>query len=254
MNRLSVFITTLNNAATLERCLASVAWAEDLVVLDSGSSDATREIAERYGARVSIEPFKGYGAQKRAALALTRHDWVLLLDADEALTSGAVDAIQQVLAAPAAAGYTLVRIEQMFWTFAGPRTRHNRYLRLFDKRRGSIDDAPIHAAPKVDGLVYALDAAFVHFGEPSISTKVSKLNAYSDGVSAVRRARPWRMALRPLMSFLRAWLFKRHLFNGWAGFIHSVEMAHYDFLKEAKAFERTQTPTAAPTTHVAPPR
>ena len=86
---LSVVVTTFNNAATLERCLASVAWADDIVVLDSGSTDATLEIAAKYKARIFSEPFKGYAAQKQSAIDKAAHDWVLLLDADEALTEAA---------------------------------------------------------------------------------------------------------------------------------------------------------------------
>ena len=72
---LSVVVTTLDNAATLERCLASVAWADEIVVLDSGSRDATADIAARHGARFSVQPFQGYSAQKQAAIDLARHDW-----------------------------------------------------------------------------------------------------------------------------------------------------------------------------------
>ena len=85
---LSVVVTTFNNAATLERCLASVAFADDRAVLDSGSTDATSDIARRFGARVAVEPFRGYSAQKQSAIDRAKHDWVLLLDSDEALPTG----------------------------------------------------------------------------------------------------------------------------------------------------------------------
>lgn len=244
--KLSVFITTLNNEDTLARCLASVRWADEIVVLDSFSNDTTLAIAQSFGARIFQEPFKGYGAQKRSALQKTTHQWVLLLDADEALTPLAAAVIRAQLLDPKAKGYALPRVEQMFWTFAGAGTRHNFFLRLFDKTHGEIDDTPIHAAPKVNGRVEKISAPFVHFGEPTIAKKIDKLNAYSSGLASARRARPWRMLLRPPLSFFRQYVFKRQFLNGWAGFIHSISMAFYDFLKEAKAFERTRTATPAP--------
>src|SRR5205085_4470358 len=114
---LSAVVTTFNNAATLERCLASVAFADDLVVLDSGSTDATVEIATKYKARIFTEPFKDYSAQKQSAIDKAQHDWVLLLDADEALTAAAPPVIQAALQSPRVAGFRLPRREQMFWTF-----------------------------------------------------------------------------------------------------------------------------------------
>jgi glycosyltransferase involved in cell wall biosynthesis len=244
--KLSVFITTLNNESTLARCLGSVHWADEIVLLDSFSTDGTLKIAQTFGARIFQESFKGYGAQKRSALEKTTHQWVLLLDADEALTPLATSAIRARLANPQANGYALPRVEQMFWTFAASGTRHNFFLRLFDKTHGEIDDLPIHAAPKVRGRVEKLNAPFVHFGEPSIARKIEKLNAYSSGLASARRARPWRMLLRPPLSFFRHYVFKRQFLNGWAGLIHSCSMAFYDFLKEAKAYERTRDPTPAP--------
>ena len=86
--QLSVFVTTFNNGRTLAACLESVRWADEIVVLDSFSADDTLAIARRHGARISQHEFLGYGAQKRLALAATAHDWVLLLDADEALRIG----------------------------------------------------------------------------------------------------------------------------------------------------------------------
>lgn len=239
---LSVFVTTFNNAATLPACLASVAFAAEIVVLDSGSSDDTQAIARAHGAQVFVEPLKGYGPQKQSALDKTTHDWVLLLDADEELTPEAAEEIQRVLADPQAAGYSLPRREWMFWRWPHPATRLNHFLRLFDKRRGRIGDDPVHAAPKVDGAVQRLHAAFLHHGERDLHTKIDKLNHYSSGLLADLRPgkQRWllpRMLLYPPFVFLRHYLFKRQFLNGSAGFIASASMAWYAFLKSAKRLE-----------------
>jgi len=240
---LSLVVTTLNNAATLERCLASVPFADDIVVLDSGSTDATLEIAAKYKARIFSEPFKGYAAQKQSALDKATHAWALLLDADEALTEQAAPVIEAALDAPDCAGFRLPRREQMFWTFQHRASWTNAHLRLFDRRRGRMNDVPVHAAPEVDGPVRTLrGAVLLHYGEPDIRTKVEKINAYSTGLVAdkLRRRQRFlglRMALYPPVFFLRQYLFKRYFLNGWAGFISAATGAFYVFLKYAKVYE-----------------
>ncbi|HQC72460.1 MAG TPA: glycosyltransferase family 2 protein [Candidatus Competibacteraceae bacterium] len=244
--RLSVFITTYNNARTLAACLESVKWADEIVVLDSFSSDETLDIAQRYGARLLQQAFMGYGPQKRQAMAATTHDWVLLLDADEALSPALQAEVRELLArVPAADGYEMPRQEQMFWRMYNPATRMNYYLRLFDKRKGSIDDMPIHAAPRVQGRIDRLRAVFYHYGETDIHTKVEKVNAYSTGLVAdkLKKQRwgiPLIMLLYPPLFFVRSYLFKRNFLNGWAGFINSVIAAFYVFLKYAKLYEHYQ--------------
>ena len=241
--RLSAAVTTFNNGATLERCLASVAWADDLVVLDSGSSDATLEIATRYRARIFSEPFRDYAPQKQSAIDKAAHDWVLLLDADEELTAPARALIERALEAPACAGFRLPRREQMFWTFQHARSWTNAHLRLFDRRRGGMNAVPVHAAPEVAGPVRTLlGAILLHHGEPDIRTKVDKVNAYSSGLVADKLRRRQRcigarMLFYPPVFFVRQYIFKRYFLSGWAGFISAATGAFYVFLKYAKVYE-----------------
>ena len=240
---LSLVVTTLNNAATLERCLSSATFADDIVVLDSGSADATLDIAKKYGARIFVEPFKGYSEQKQSALDKANHDWVLLLDADEALSDPAKAVIEDALIDPHEAGFRLPRREQMFWTFQHDYSRINQHLRLFNRRRGAMNNVPVHAAPEVNGPVRSLRRAVMfHFGEPDIRTKVDKINAYSTGLVAdkLRKRRRFiglRMVCYPPLFFLRQYIVKRYFLNGWAGFISSVSGAFYVFLKYAKVYE-----------------
>jgi glycosyltransferase involved in cell wall biosynthesis len=240
---LSVVVTTLDNAATLDRCLAGVAWADEIVILDSGSTDATLDIAKKYDARTFSEPFRGYSAQKQAAIDAASHDWVLLLDADEALGEGARVVIERALSNPAVVGYRLPRREQMFWTFQHRWSWTNAHLRLIDRRRCRMNDVPVHAAPETDGPTRTLRGAdFVHFGEPDIETKVAKINAYSTGlvVDKLRRRQRFlgvRMLFYPPVFFVRQYFFKRYFLNGWAGFISAATGAFYVFLKYAKVYE-----------------
>lgn len=243
MPALSAIVTTLDNARTLDACLASVAFADEVLVLDSGSGDETLAIARDRGARIEHQAFLGYGPQKQRAAELAAHDWILLLDADEALSPQAQDEIRALMAAgPIAAGYTLPRREQRFWKMSHPGVRHNRFLRLYDRRRGRLGNDPVHAAPRVEGPVGRLRGELLHFGETSVRVKLAKVAAYAAGMVPAKRAgrgraRPWMMLVYPPFAFFRAYVLKRLFLDGWAGFIAAVVMAQYAFLKHALWFE-----------------
>ena len=240
--RLSGVVTTLNNAATLEACLSSLSFCDELVLLDSGSDDATLEIARRHGARIESQPFAGYGPQKQAAVDLARGEWVLLLDADEHLADAGRIAIERELAAPRADGYRLPRQEWLFWRWPHAGTRANWQLRLFRKARGRMNMVPVHAAPEVEGRVLDLDAPFRHYGEPRLADRVDKVNRYSTGLVEHKRGkRPRFIGLRllfyPGVAFLKLYLGKRYFLNGWAGFFAAKTQSFYAFLKYAKLLE-----------------
>lgn len=240
---LSVVVITFNNADTLERCLAAVDWADEIVVLDSGSTDATVDIAARHRARVATHPFDDYGPQKQRAIDSATHDWILNLDADEVLSPGTREVIEQALVAPRVAGFRLPRRERMFWSVQHPMSWRNGHLRLFDRRRARMNDVPVHAAVEVDGPVQTLlRADFVNDGDADIAARVEKINRYSSGMVAHKLARGQRfvgvrMVVYPPLFFLRQYLLKRYFLSGWAGFVSSVTGAFYVFLKYAKLYE-----------------
>jgi glycosyltransferase involved in cell wall biosynthesis len=240
---LSVVLITFNNADTLDACLRQVDWADEIVVLDSGSSDDTVAIAHRHGARVATHPFDDYGPQKQRAIELACHDWILNLDADEILSPGTRAVIERALAGPRHAGFRLPRRERMFWTVQHRWSHRNGHLRLFDRRRGGMNDVDVHAAVEVRGPVKTLRGAdFVNDGDGDIATRVAKINRYTSGMVAYKLRRRQRftglrMVVYPPLFFLRQYLVKRYFLNGWAGFIASVTGAFYAFLKYAKLHE-----------------
>jgi glycosyltransferase involved in cell wall biosynthesis len=247
---LSVVVTAYNSAATLEACLGSVDWADELVLLDSGSTDATVAIAQRHGARVHTQPFAGYSAQKQAAIDLARHRWVLLLDSDEALPPSAAAPVQRALEAPACAGYELWRREWVFWRWQSPRARLNHYVRLFDRTRARMSGHSVHESVCVDGPVRTLDVVLDHYGEPDIAGRVDKANRYSSLQAAGEAHRrrgglAWRMVAYPTVAFLRYYLLRGHWRAGWAGFIAARVHAFYAFLKYAKLHEARVRATRA---------
>ncbi|MDI3263242.1 MAG: glycosyltransferase family 2 protein [Fulvimonas sp.] len=240
---LSVVVITFNNADTLDACLAAVDWAEEIVVLDSGSTDDTLAIARRHGARVAVHPFDDYGPQKQRAIDMATHDWILNLDADEILSPGTRAVIERALIAPRHAGFRLPRRERMFWTVQHRLSARNGHLRLFDRRRARMNDVEVHASVVADGPVKTLRAAdFVNAGDADIASRVEKINRYSSGLVAhkLRRGQRFtglRMVCYPPLFFLRQYFLKRYFLNGWAGFIASVTGAFYVFLKYAKLHE-----------------
>ena len=248
--RVSGVVTTLDNAATLDACLSSLRFCDEIVLLDSGSADATLEIAQRHGARIASQPFAGYGPQKQAAIGLASGEWILLLDADERLTDEGRAAIERELAAPRADGYRLPRQEWLFWRWPHAGTRANWQLRLFRRARGRMNEVPVHAAPEVEGRVLDLDAPFRHYGEPRLADRVDKVNRYSSGLVGHKRGkRPRFIALRllfyPGVAFLKLYLGKRYFLNGWAGFFAAKTQSFYAFLKYAKVLEAQRQDAAA---------
>lgn len=239
---LSVVVTSFNSAATLDACLRGVRWADEIVVLDSGSTDATVAIATHYGARVRVQPFAGYSAQKQAAIDLASHRWILLLDSDESLDEAAAVPLQRALCGPTHAAYQLWRREWQFWRWQSRHARLNHYVRLFDRRHARMSGHAVHEEVRVDGTVGVLDVVIDHHGERDIAGRVAKADRYSSlqlGDLARRRVR-WlrlRMVAYPAVAFLRFYLLRGHWRSGWAGFIAARIHAFYAFLKYAKLYE-----------------
>jgi glycosyltransferase involved in cell wall biosynthesis len=246
MEPLSVFVTTFNNASSLAGCLESVKWADEILLLDSFSTDDTLDVARRYGCTIHQHRFMGFGPQKQMALELTRHRWVLLLDADEMLSAELQQEIRDLMArGPSADGYALRRHEQHYWRMSSFRVRPDYFLRLFDKTKGRFTEKRVHAAPTVTGDVARLRHHFLHFGMPTVHSKVRKINDYSSGlvqdkVTRGKKGNPWMMVFYPPLYFVRQYLVERQVANGWVGFIGSGISAFYVFLKYAKLYEHYQ--------------
>jgi glycosyltransferase involved in cell wall biosynthesis len=246
MEPLSVCVTTFNNDRTLRSCLESVKWADEIVLVDSFSTDKTLEIAKSFNSRLLQHAFMGYGKQKQMAIDAASNRWALLLDADEALSPELQNEIQELMRkGPEADGYELPRLEQLFWRMNNPKTRLNYFLRLFDRSKCRMSEMPVHAAPKLSGKVERVEGVFYHYGEIDIHTKVEKINGYSTGLVADKLAKgktanPWILVFYPPVYFLRSYFFKRNFLNGWAGFITSITGSFYVFLKYAKLYEHYQ--------------
>jgi glycosyltransferase involved in cell wall biosynthesis len=238
--KLTVTIITRNEAAHIEACLASVAWADDRLVVDCGSSDETVALAERSGARVIVHEWPGYAAQKNFAASEAEFDWVLSVDADERVTPELAHEIRSTLAAPDAAGYRMPRVTWHLgrW-FRTTDWYPDAQLRLYDRRRARWKARRVHESVEVNGPVRALRQELQHFAYRDIGHHLATMDRYTtlaaaDMFEAGRRAGLFDLVCHPPAAFLRNYLLRRGILSGIPGLIVSAMNAHYVFLKFAK--------------------
>jgi len=242
---LSVAIITKNEAVNLPGCLESVAFAAQIVVVDSGSDDGTLDIARRFGCEVFSEPWKGFGAQKQAAIDRCREPWVLVLDADERIPAETEAAIRAVVSAGegAAPGYSFPRKN----FFQGRWIRHmgwwpDRITRLFRRGMGRMTDVPVHEAVTVAGQVIALESPIEHCTEGRLSEVLKKIDKYStlaaeEAFREGRRSSVWGALARAELTFLQNYILRRGFLDGRQGLVLSVTDAVNKFFKYAKLSE-----------------
>lgn len=245
---LSVTLITLNEERNIARALESVRWADDLVVVDSGSQDRTVEIAKKMGARVFHQPWKGYGQQKNIAQDHALHDWVLNLDADEAVPPELAQEIQALLAGkPRYDAYELPRLS----TYLGRQIFHggwypNHLVRLGRRSQGRWTEPAVHEAWTFKGGVGRLQSPLHHFPFRDIHDQVETNLRFSRLGSEELRKRGFRVSLGKLLwkhigKFIETYFLKRGFRDGMAGFIISVNAAHSMFLKIALFYDPSFT-------------
>lgn len=236
LSGLSACIITLNEADRIAACLASLAFCDECIVVDSGSTDGTRELAAGLGARVIEHPFAGFRSQKDFAVQQARHDWVLCLDADERVT---LPLRASIVAArdtgfSNAAGYRFARATDYFGAFLRHGNAYpDRVLRLFDRRRGGWHAGrEIHEHAVVDGPVALLPGELAHFAYRSLDDQLRRYRNYATAMAADmhahgRRARATNLLLNPAWRFLRGYLLRGGFRDGWRGFLFACMEADY---------------------------
>ncbi len=238
----SVAIITKNEEKNLADCLKSISFADDIVVVDSGSTDRTVEIAGEFGCRVFIEEWKGYGPQKNSAVDKCRHEWVIILDADERLPEITKNSIMNALKCPRAAAYRLRRKNYLH----GKWMRHSGYwpdlqIRLVNRGRGTYQGA-IHEKWVTDGPIEALDAWIDHYAFSNYSDMLNTLNHYSTVIAGAlynsgRRANALSPFYHGLGMFLKIYFLKSGFLDGFDGFVTALLKGGGSFFKYAKLLE-----------------
>ena len=243
MNALSAVVITLNAERGLEDCLRSVAFADDILVVDSGSTDRTLAIAAGCGARIIHQEWLGYGAQKSFAADRAEHDWILSIDADEQVTDELRQAIVALLREPRRCAYRMPRRNR----FMGRWLRHGEgypdySVRLFDRRQARWSDDPVHekvVCPSAPGL---LRGDLLHASEEGLADYIRKQNGYTTLQAralyqAGTRSTVSRTVFSPCLRFFKFYFFRLGFLDGLPGFVHIAIGCFNSFLKYAKLRE-----------------
>ena len=241
---LSVFIITLNEERNIAACLESVCWADEIVVVDSGSRDKTLEICRHFGCRIFQQPWLGYGAQKNFALDKCSHQWVLSLDADERLTPELQAEIRQLLRqSPACDGYELNR--QNF--FLGRWIKHGGWypdylVRLFRRGAGRFEERLVHESVRLQSRPGRLKHHLRHYTYRSLNDYLQRMQRYCE-LGARQMAREGRRAAytdllgHPLGTFFKMYLLKQGFRDGYHGLLLAGLYSFYSFVKYARLWE-----------------
>ncbi len=233
--RISACIIAFNEADRIGDCLASLDFCDEIVVVDSGSTDDTRAICEAAGARVLVRPFDGFRSQKQFAVDQATHDRVLCLDADERVSPALRAAIlaERDRGFPAA-GYRFARLSEYFGRFLRRGNAYpDRVMRLFDRRRGGWrGDREIHEAASVDGAVVTLSGDLIHYPYRSLMQQLQKTERYARMMAEHEFARGKRaslakLVLSPAWRFWRGYVFRLGFLEGWHGLVYAYVRANY---------------------------
>jgi glycosyltransferase involved in cell wall biosynthesis len=244
---ISLLVLTYNEAANIARCLDSVPFAQEKLVIDCGSTDATVQIARAHGARVVQQPWLGFGLQRRAASALAGHPWILFLDADEWLSSELAGELEQRLPQLLQSACSGAYLRRSAW-FMGARMRWYRPLarerieRLYHRERAQWTDAPVHEALRFAGAAIELKAPLLHAYTPSLTQRLLKDLYYAElrareWNARGRRPRLWFVPLVFLATFFKDYVLRLGALDGARGYIAAHLAASYAVYKRLRCYE-----------------
>jgi len=243
---ISVFIITKNEEEHIEKTLKSVSLFDEVILVDSGSTDSTLDIAKRYGAKIYTHSWQGYAKQKQYAMSLCSNEWVLNLDGDEQVNPSLINAFKEIIEQDKADSVRFWRndifIDKPLSTWSKKPNNH----RLYKRSKSFFDDSRLaHESATVNGKEIFINETFDHFGYGSIETLTTKNNNYSSLKANEKFAKGKRysnvklITIFPLV-FIKEYFFQRKIFSGKRGFILAIMGAYYAFIKEAKLFENHQ--------------
>jgi glycosyltransferase involved in cell wall biosynthesis len=242
--RVTVTIITLDEAAHIADAIDSAAWADEIIVVDSGSVDETLAIARARGARTDMRAWTGYVDQKNYAASLATHDWIFSLDADERIPPTLASEIRALLATePPRAGYRVPRVTFHLGRWVRTTDFYPDYqTRLYDRRKGRWQGRYVHESVTVDGETGQLTNELQHYSYRDLSDHLDRINAYTTLAArqmheSGRRARAVDLLVHPPAAFLRNYILRRGFLDGTAGLTLSMVNAYSVLLKFAKLWE-----------------
>ena len=246
--KLTVTVITYNESKHIAAALDSVAWADEIIVVDSGSTDGTADIAAARGARVIVREWPGYSTQKNFAADQASHEWVLSMDADERVTPALAAEIRALMTkGPEVRGYRIRRVSHYLGQWIRTTDWFPDYqLRLYDRRAGRWNGLKIHESFRLtDAVAGTLREELEHYAYRDVTHHVAKINHYTtlivdQWMEEGRRASALDVLLHPLAACLRNYIARGGIRQGAAGLIVSTLNSYYVFLKFAKLWERQQ--------------
>ncbi|MGB9495663.1 MAG: glycosyltransferase family 2 protein [Azonexus sp.] len=247
---LSVAIITLNAATQLAACLESVRFADEIVVVDSGSDDGTQALAERHGARVIAQDWLGFGPQKQFAVEQASQDWVLCLDADERVTPALQASIENALKSPSTTAFRFARRNRFLGRYLGHGEGYPDWsLRLFDRRQARWSNDAVHEKVETQCSVGELAGDLLHDSAESLASYLNKQNRYTTlaadmALAEGKRASFGRIAFSPLVRFIKFYFIRQGFRDGLPGLIHIVIGCFNSFMKYSKMLERQNSDAA----------
>jgi glycosyltransferase involved in cell wall biosynthesis len=247
----SVTIITLNEADHIADAIRSASWADEVIVVDSGSTDGTIDLARQAGARVECRTWTGWIDQKNFAAGLAANDWIFSLDADERITPALAEEVRATLRAePAARGYRIPRVTFHLGKWIRTTDFYPDFqTRLYDRRAARWQGGYVHESVTVDGPSGQLTQELQHYSYRDLADHLDRINRYSSLAARTmfetgRRAGFADILLHPPAAFLRNYLLRRGFLDGTAGLTISAINAYWVLLKFAKLWELQSTPKA----------
>ena len=227
MEKISAILITLNEEKNLEACLDGIRWVDEIVVVDCGSRDGTKEIALRYTEKFHYRAWDSFSRQKAHALSLASNEWILSLDADERVTKALAEEMRKAAGNEAFDGYFLKRDNYFLGKLmTGGGWQHDRQMRLFRKSKAKVTDRLVHEGFEIDGPVGGLSNPLLHFTYPSISAAFKKMNEYTSleaiEYAASRKSSGGAVVLHSLSAFLRCYVSRRGYRDGAHGLVLSL--------------------------------
>lgn len=245
-------VLTKNEGALVGRCLDGLRWADEILVLDSGSTDATREIAAQRGAVVHEQSWLGWVDQHRASVELARNDWIFVVDADEIVTPELAESILAAMrsAPDARDGYVVERRDELFGKLMPNmrrRSKQSTFVRLFNRQHSNFrKDELIHEGISCPGRYLPLDGTLLHWRNVTFTAQMLKdlENAELEAEQMARQGKrvgPLQLIGKPLARFCWCYVVKRACLHGTVGLVYSLMIAHAEFLRSTRLWERQHT-------------
>lgn len=240
--KISATIITYNEERNIARAIESLRCCDEIVVVDSGSSDRTVELATNLGARVIESPWPGYAKQKNVAADRAAHDWILSLDADEALSEGLEAEIWQIKKnGPKFDAYVMPRLAKYLGTWIFHSGWYpDKKVRLYHRDKAQWTGEYVHESVEVGGTIGHLEGRILHYTCDSLSEHLRTLDRYTtlaaeQIVAQKKRVTLWHLAIDPAWTFIRTYIFQLGFLDGFEGLAIAYMAAFYNFLKYSKA-------------------